>query len=171
MNWEAIGAVGEVLGALGVIATLGYLAFQIRQNTQSLHTESYARTLERAAAVQSKLSGDPILASILRRGGLDLRTLTPDERIQFNWTFYEMFGAFEFLFHQAKKGSLEDEIWARWSATMSWWLSIPGVESWWHAKPTPFTASFSSCVESILAGSSVDSDGVQRFLELVEKGS
>ena len=26
MNWEAIGAVGEVLGAVGVIATLGYLA-------------------------------------------------------------------------------------------------------------------------------------------------
>ncbi len=30
MNWEAIGAVGEVLGAIGVIVTLGYLAVQIR---------------------------------------------------------------------------------------------------------------------------------------------
>ena len=36
MNWEAIGAIGELLGAAGVIATLGYLAFQIRQNTQQL---------------------------------------------------------------------------------------------------------------------------------------
>ena len=36
MNWEAIGAIGELLGAVGVIATLGYLAFQIRQNTQQL---------------------------------------------------------------------------------------------------------------------------------------
>ena len=33
MNWEAIGAVGEVAGAAGVIATLGYLALQIRANT------------------------------------------------------------------------------------------------------------------------------------------
>lgn len=26
MNWDAIGAIGEILGALGVIVTLGYLA-------------------------------------------------------------------------------------------------------------------------------------------------
>ncbi len=36
MNWEAIGAIGELIGAVGVISTLGYLAFQIRQNTQQL---------------------------------------------------------------------------------------------------------------------------------------
>ena len=36
MNWEAIGAIGEVAGAFGVIATLVYLAFQIRQNTKQL---------------------------------------------------------------------------------------------------------------------------------------
>ncbi len=36
MNWEAIGAIGELIGAIGVILTLGYLAFQIRQNTQQL---------------------------------------------------------------------------------------------------------------------------------------
>ena len=35
MNWEAIGAVGELLGAIGVIVTLGYLAVQIRQNTRA----------------------------------------------------------------------------------------------------------------------------------------
>ena len=33
MNWEAIGAVGEVAGAIGVIVTLAFLATQIRQNT------------------------------------------------------------------------------------------------------------------------------------------
>lgn len=33
MNWDAIGAIGEVIGALGVIITLAYLALQIRQNT------------------------------------------------------------------------------------------------------------------------------------------
>ena len=36
MNWEAIGAVGEILGALAVFASLIYLARQIRQNTQMM---------------------------------------------------------------------------------------------------------------------------------------
>ena len=40
MNWEAIAAVGEVLGALGVLASLVYLASQIRDNTRSLQAAS-----------------------------------------------------------------------------------------------------------------------------------
>ena len=34
MNWEAIGVIAEVVGAVAVVATLTYLAVQIRQNTQ-----------------------------------------------------------------------------------------------------------------------------------------
>ena len=30
MNWDAIGAIGEILGAIAVVATLFYLAVQIR---------------------------------------------------------------------------------------------------------------------------------------------
>lgn len=41
MNWEAIGAVGETLAALGVIVTLVYLASQLRQNTNALRSASY----------------------------------------------------------------------------------------------------------------------------------
>ena len=42
MNWEAVGAVGEILGASGVIITLVYLASQLRQNTKALHSASYS---------------------------------------------------------------------------------------------------------------------------------
>jgi hypothetical protein len=40
VDWEAIGALGEVLGATGVIVTLGYLAVQIRHNTRALRAAS-----------------------------------------------------------------------------------------------------------------------------------
>ncbi len=36
MNWDAIGAVGEILGALAVVGTLAYLATQMKQNSASL---------------------------------------------------------------------------------------------------------------------------------------
>ena len=42
MNWEAIGAIGEIVGAAGVIATLVYLAYQIRQNTTQLEQNTLA---------------------------------------------------------------------------------------------------------------------------------
>ena len=32
MNWDAIRAVGEIVGAVAVVGTLGYLALQIRHS-------------------------------------------------------------------------------------------------------------------------------------------
>ena len=45
MNWDAIGAVGELLGALVVIATLLYLARQISQ-TNKISKAAVARELQ-----------------------------------------------------------------------------------------------------------------------------
>ena len=35
MNWDAIGAVGEIVGAVAVIATLIYLAIQIKDSARA----------------------------------------------------------------------------------------------------------------------------------------
>ena len=43
MNWDAIGAVGEVIGALAVVATLFYLVIQVRQSRQA--TEANTRAI------------------------------------------------------------------------------------------------------------------------------
>ena len=41
MNWDAIGAIAELLGAVGVIASLVYLATQIRQSRQQMRTYAH----------------------------------------------------------------------------------------------------------------------------------
>lgn len=35
MNWEAISAIGEIVGATAVVVTLIYLAVQVRQGTKA----------------------------------------------------------------------------------------------------------------------------------------
>jgi hypothetical protein len=53
VNWDAIGAIAELLGAVGVIASLVYLATQIRQsreqmsqNTRALRAGTYQQFLD-----------------------------------------------------------------------------------------------------------------------------
>ena len=44
MNWEAVGAIGEIVGAAAVLATLYYLAAQIKiQNRQLQKSNDHAR--------------------------------------------------------------------------------------------------------------------------------
>ena len=57
MNWEAIGAMSEAVGVLGVIISLIYLASQIRQNRKAVHAAT-AHSL----AMQIGSFCDPFLA-------------------------------------------------------------------------------------------------------------
>jgi hypothetical protein len=40
MNWDALGAISEVLGALAVFITLAYLTLQIKQNTKAVQSSA-----------------------------------------------------------------------------------------------------------------------------------
>ena len=44
MNWDAVGAIAESVGALGVIVSLIYLALQVRQNTKQVQLSRFQET-------------------------------------------------------------------------------------------------------------------------------
>jgi hypothetical protein len=52
MNWEAIAAVGELIGALAVVVSIVYLSVQIRHNTGHLEqqTRNHELTVRRRVA-------------------------------------------------------------------------------------------------------------------------
>jgi hypothetical protein len=41
MNWDAVGAIGEIIGAVAVIAALIYLAIQIREGARASRLDRY----------------------------------------------------------------------------------------------------------------------------------
>ena len=62
MNWDAIGAVAELLGALAVIASLIYLAQQIRHTWRNLENQAendvYLRTFQAYDPVYQENNGE-----------------------------------------------------------------------------------------------------------------
>ena len=167
MALQDLANLGELVSSIAVILSLVYLAIQVRQNTASIRTENYARALERISTMQSLLFEDGKLARLQSQGVLNPSVLTPEERLQLTWWLMEAFGAFEFMFHQARSGTLPDEVWTRWSATSAWWVSFPGVQAWWQAKPTPFSRSFTSYVDALIRDSKPDAESARRFNEFL----
>ena len=81
MNWDALGAIGELVGALAVIVTLIYIAAQVRENTKSLKGFSVDSALNASLNVTSDLTGDAELGQLWASGmeawdGLDERERT-----------------------------------------------------------------------------------------------
>jgi len=91
MGWDAIGAIGELLGSIGVLVTLVYLAIQIRQNTDSLaENRKYAKAhmyQARADAVNYMMAefNDPnVMSKLIGSDGMDfdkIDELTQDEAL------------------------------------------------------------------------------------------
>ena len=163
MNASAQQLVGVAISVLAVTLSLLNLAFQVRQQTRALRSQNYAHALGRLAAVQARLSGDAKLANLFARGVRDPAALSVEERIQFTWTFYEIFGAFEFMYDQSRGGALPRTVWSRWEATLAWWISLPGVAAWWEARPTPFNPPFTALVEEHRRRPRVDPEASARW--------
>ena len=64
MNWEAIGAVGEILGALAVAVTLIYLARQTRENSRAVKASSAREVTLAESQWHGELARDPELKRI-----------------------------------------------------------------------------------------------------------
>jgi hypothetical protein len=163
MNTELLRVIATYASVLAVVISIASLASQVRRHTRSLQSQNCAKVLDRISAIQSRLGTDSKASDIFSRGVRNPAALTPDERIQFAWVLYEIFGGFEFMYEEAERDALPPEVWRRWSATMAWWLSLPGVRTWWTSKPAPFTDGFSRLVESQLADPVHDAAAAERW--------
>ncbi len=74
MNWEAMGAIGETVGAIGVILSLVYLALQIRHsseqtriNTKSVQATAYQQLIDHHSVLNQQLATNPDLFDVVMR--------------------------------------------------------------------------------------------------------
>ena len=110
MNWEALGAIGEIIGAAAVFATLFYLAAQIKMQSRQLEKSN-----DHARAQTSVQINDQVMnfIDILMRDkefvkiylkGLSNQPLDEIEVVQFSYFIVRMAGLTESNVTAAKAG-------------------------------------------------------------------
>jgi hypothetical protein len=161
MTLEDLGNIGELVGAIGVIASLIYLALQIRQNSQQIseNTNSVLGSVEREDAQASSdflqsLAENQELARVWRLGHSEPATLTADEATQFVMLMGAAFYRLAASFGQYKRGLLSAESWEPYDRLISRYLRSPAVLEWWSRGDVPFARSFIDYVDSRIPDSS-----------------
>lgn len=126
MNWEAIGAIGEIVGALAVVVTLVYLVIQIRQNTAAVATATYESTMTGFNDINVVVASDPELASLLDRGTQSPDALSAEEITQFNFLLRCYANQWWKLLKLHERGSLSAEDWSVFAREAAQFLDQPG---------------------------------------------
>jgi len=150
LNWEAIGAVGEIAGAIGVIGSLVYLASQIKsQNTESQVTAVNNLTYQ-WNAFMGDMAGNSELARIWAKGLEDFNSLNSTEHVQFSTHLNRIFRITEGLYHQHESGRLGDKVWRGVANSLSDLSCSPGVKSWWPTRSHWYSIDFEDYVRPLI---------------------
>jgi len=128
MNWEALGAVGEIAGATAVLITLIYLAVQIRQNTATVATATYESVMTGFNDINVVVASHPALASLLDRGCQNPNTLNAEEMVQFNFLLRCYANQWWKLFKLHESGSLPVSEWGVFAREAAQFFDQPGCK-------------------------------------------
>ena len=148
MNWNAIGALGQVVAATAVVVSIIYLSMQIRQNTQTTKLEAerdialhLAKSLQDAAP--TKLPG------IFVRASTDPSTVTEDELAQFGFYVLGFFRLVQHAYDQRLEGNLSDRTWESVEVFLATQLRAPGVRAIWKIRGETYKREFQNYVNSL----------------------
>lgn len=127
MNWEAIGAVGEIIGAIGVIFSLIYLSIQIR--TQS--AESHAATIQSFTDQQLTLNSELIRNAKIWDKVIKSESLSEGEETRIGMLLFNMIMIEnENSYFQFKSGYLPESVWAGRIGNIENLAALPIFETW-----------------------------------------
>lgn len=139
MNWEAIGAISNILSAIAVIATLGYVAVQIRQNTSALRSTATQGAHDQSAAVYDLLASDPKLSDIFVRGLETPNTLDRVETGRFYAFNMGVMFRFQNWYLQMRSRALDKEQVESWARVLRQISGTPGFQKFWAERRHLFT--------------------------------
>jgi hypothetical protein len=147
MNWEAIGAVGEIVGALAVVVSLLYLAIQVQQGTALSKADFFERASESWNTATEPLL-DPANAELFHRGMQAYSGLDEIERSRFGILLGRLILSFESGMEKHKHGFVSDEFVHTYEHYFRQVFDSPGVREYWKSEQYGYTPMMREWVKS-----------------------
>ena len=126
MNWEAIGAIGEIVAALAVLVTLGFLAYQLKEFSKSNNAATVGSYMQSYGAALSRVGSSTEVARIARLGNDEPESLSEDEYLQYIYHAGEFFTLWEGLWRMKVAGLISLDHWATIREDIVAFLVSPG---------------------------------------------
>lgn len=149
MDWTAAAAVANLVSAVAVVASLVYLALQVRHSTRVARAAAQDSVVAAARAVTLQLGQDPELDAIFRAGLQDLGGLSVDQRARFIHLAFQLLKIFESMHYQYRVGVLDEDTWRGWERMVHHYVAAPGLRAYYELRRDAFPRRFQDLIDAI----------------------
>jgi hypothetical protein len=146
LNWDALGAIAELLGAVAVIVSILYLAAQVRQSAADVRANIIHSLHSNEVEIQAKPATDLILARAVEKAYTGVK-LDDDERAQFSMWFYSAMINFEQVYIEYKRLGVESDLFEAQRVRMSGGLEPAISKAVWNRLKNRFSRGFQNYVQ------------------------
>ncbi len=126
MTIQDLGSVGELIAAIATVATLIYLAAQIRQNTSTVATSTYESVFKGFNDFNLSVASDPDLARILASGLNDPTSLDKNEQVRFVLIMISVSNQYLKLLRLKDRGAFPADEWDTYAREAAQMYRTPG---------------------------------------------
>ena len=149
MNWDALGALSELVGAIGVVVTLAYLAIQIRLNSEAVKAGAAQTVMQSMSEYFRAPSESPQLAGLLTSAFANFDELEEAEITQMFYFVFSWFRLVELAHHHYRLGNIPDSFWDGQITLMSSLMRTPAIFRFWDVRKNVFSGEFRNFIDGL----------------------
>ena len=142
MNWEAISAVSEVVGAVAVVASLVFVGVQLRSNTKALKLTFTDSSVHQFKESVIRLAESEQLSEILLRGVPDPDAIDGQDSYRFTLLIQAYILQYSNFYLHYKAGSLDRQTFESLDSQMRNFCNAPGLKAYWKRSGNNYPEEF-----------------------------
>ena len=152
MTLEEANAVVQMIANVAVIASLAFVALQVRMGVRMLRDAAVRNHTDKVQSVSRILSENPQLCELWERGSkAGLESLSNAERVQFVNFYTYVLRIWEELYLQYRSGVMDNELWAANIRILQDTHQMRGAKEAWAVRRHLFTPAFQRFYEEFAA--------------------
>lgn len=129
MSLEQYAYLADVAGVILVIASLIYVAMQLRQNTGAIQAQSRQAVLTAAQTEIFAITDNPDIIVLMTKPD----ALSPEEHVKVASWLFALFRARQFAWLQHRNGVIDDSQWETELSVIRFYFDSQRVQDWWNA--------------------------------------
>ncbi|MFG1691434.1 hypothetical protein ACGF5M_04700 [Gemmatimonadota bacterium] len=140
----------QVVGALGVVISLIYVAVEVGQNTQALKAATFQAMAAQSVEFGLRAVDDPEYGAFFTKAALTPESMTELEQVRWNALLGAAFRQFESIQYQFSIGMLEPRMWQGYDRVITRFASLPGSKQWWADNRILYNDEFALYVDGVV---------------------